>query len=597
MMTPIVFEGRFGWLHDAAPIDPSGAAGRLGVVLCAAFAQEEICTHHGLMLLADRLAAAGMPTIRFDYRGTGDSADGETTLETLAEDVARAADCLRQQCTVGAVALCGIRLGAAVAARAAATIDGLVGVAMLAPVIAGQAFLRETRAAASVNPLAQLDPVPKIDAGLALNTNGFLWSGALQQQVAAIDLLNAPPPAPQVLLATIRSDRKSPAYATRLREQGTTVTERPFTDYDAYVQDPTTHVMPHATFASVTAWLRDLPRPAALGAPAAPVEVTPSLSLADCQETAVCFGADGRNVGILCRPLSHAGAPVAALLLHEGSSHHIGNGRAYVALARRLARSGIASLRMDLTGMGDSRADGPRSPYFDPERRGEAVAGIDRLVEAGYARVVTFGLCSGADIAFQAGLADDRVAGIILINLPKFVWHYGDDLRLVTRDSKRTMRSYLRSTRSLAAWRRALRGDGDLIGIARVLSQRVVKRARHALRSLQPPLPGSERALVREQMRALAARGVRTQLIFSDEDVGLAEMTMHFGRAGRGLKAYAPAEMIVMGRADHHFNGTDVRRRYLDLVETTMREIAGPPQVAVREPARQTRLREATHGA
>ena len=38
---------------------------------------------------------------------------------------------------------------------------------------------------------------------------------------------------------------------------------------------------------------------------------------------------------MLCAPSERAAAPVAALLLHEGSTHHIGNGRAYVALARQ----------------------------------------------------------------------------------------------------------------------------------------------------------------------------------------------------------------------------------------------------------------------
>lgn len=571
-VTPIFFDGRFGWLHDVAPgVAPGNPAhgARMGVILCAAFAQEEICTHYGLMLLADRLAAAGMPTLRFDYGGTGDSVDVDVALSGFEDDVARAVDVLRDRAGVGAVALCGLRLGAAVAARVAPRIERVAGVAMLAPVLTGQTFLRETRAAASVSSLAQLDPVPKADSDTPLNTNGFRWSGAFQREVAGIDLTAIAPPAPHVLLATIRSDRRAAALATALRDQGASVTERPFADYEAYVRDPTTHEMPLETFAAVEAWLGELPRGDDPVPARAPVTVCPTLVADTYEEAPMRFGPD--VFGMLCRPVGMPAAPIAALLLHEGSSHHIGNGRAYVALARQLAGAGIASLRMDLTGMGDSPAgDNTRSPYFDLERQSEIRAAIDVLEGAGYPEAFALGLCSGADAAFQIGLVDPRIVGIVMVNLQKFVWRYGDDLRIVARNSKRTLKSYARSMRNPAEWRRALSGKADLVGIARVLTKRGVARGIHAVRGLMPPSPGSETARVRDQMRTLADRGVQTLLVFSADDTGLADVTMHFGRGGRRLNTFPLTRLIVFNHADHHFNGTDVRDRFHAFVAATL---------------------------
>ena len=67
MLSSVISGGKFLWLVIFA-------------VLCAAFAQEEICTHHGLMLLADRLAFVvdDVCVLRFDNERvtTGTSAQG-----------------------------------------------------------------------------------------------------------------------------------------------------------------------------------------------------------------------------------------------------------------------------------------------------------------------------------------------------------------------------------------------------------------------------------------------------------------------------------------------------------------------------------------
>ncbi len=564
IVTPIYFEGRFGWLHS--PAGPVHAGAATGVILCSAFAQEEVCTHHGLMALASDLAAAGHPTIRFDYRGTGDSDDVDVTLDTLGDDVARAADCLRQQADVGAVVLVGVRLGAAVALRAVGGIDGVWGMALLAPMLSGQAFMRETRASASVASLSGLDPVPPIESGEPLNTNGFRWSGALQQEVAALDLTQAPAKHFPILAIPGRADRRTGKLAAAWRERGAAVTEADFPDYEGWMQDPTTNETPVATFVVVRDWIAALPPCPNATAPSRPVAVAHSVEIGACVEHPVRFGKDDALAGILCRPHGQSAAPVAALLLHEGSTHHIGNGRAYVTLARHLAEAGIASLRVDLTGMGDSPAgDNPRHPHYDPERIAEGVAGLDLLEREGFTKAMAFGLCSGAHTALQVTLADDRVVGNIVLNLQKFIWHYGDDIRIATRDNKRSFKAYVRAMRNPGEWRRAFAGEADFKGIARVLAKRSMARAGHAIRSLLPPAPDSEVAQVRALMRKLADRRVHTTLMFSDEDPGLGEMWMQFGAKARRLSQYAPAKLVMLDQADHHFNGTSARTRYFDL--------------------------------
>jgi alpha/beta superfamily hydrolase len=553
-MTPIYFQGRFGWIHPAKSPAESDAP-QVGVVLCPAFAQEEVCTHYGLMALAEQLAAAGFPTIRFDYGGTGDSYDCVLSLEAMVADAVLAAACLRQQCGVGAIVMAGVRLGAAVALRAAGSLPDVTAMLLIAPVLSGQVYMRETRAAASVNSLSSFDPVPPAGSGLPLNTNGFVWSAALQAEIATIDLTATAAPAEVALLIPARGDRKPGTLAAAWRERGVTATDIAFVDYEGWMQDPTTNITPAATFTKITEWLGTVPHTVDGVTPATEIALEPMLTLPSCIEQPVQFGAGNTLFGVLCCPAGRAAEPIAALLLHQGSSHHIGNGRSYVELARRLADAGIASLRMDLTGMGDSPAgSNTRHPHYDPERIAEGVAGLDELERAGFTKAVTFGLCSGAHTALQVTLADTRVVGNSVLNLQKFIWHYGDDIRVTMSESRRSVKGYIRAMRNPGEWRRVLAGKADMAAIATVLLKRAVMRSLHAARSLLPPAPGSEVVLVRDQLRVLAERRVHSTFLFGNEDPGLAEMSMQFGRKASKLTNFAPARMLVLPRTDHHIS-------------------------------------------
>lgn len=570
-MKPLYFQGRFGWLHT----DASVASSRIGVVICPAFAQEEICTRHGWLVLADLLAGAGHAVLRFDYLGTGHSADGELSVAGMVEDVLAASCTLADLAGVRCTVLMGVRLGAAVALMAADKVPGLVGIALLAPVLSGAAFMRETRMAAMVSGLSRLDPVPADGGNQVLNTNGFKWSAAFQGEVSAIDLRAPAALGVPALLMAARGDRLSAKVGEAWRAAGDAVVDAPFHDYANWMQDPTTHSDPIDGFARIADWLRNLPL-ADFPARTTPAhDVSYALPGEGFVEEPVCFGAKNAVFGVLCRPSGVAAQTVGALMVHEGSSHAIGDGRAYVALARELARAGYVSLRFDLTGTGDSPAYGnSRHPHYDTERIAECVAGLDVLEQAGCGRAVALGLCSGAYMAQETSLIDERIVGSVLINMQKFRWHYGDDIRLAIRDSKRSLKAYLRAMRNPGEWRRVLFGKVDFTGTLRVLGKRGLIRARHAITNLLPPAEGSERKQVRDKLRRLSQRGVLMTLVMSDEDPGLADVTMQLGRKGKLLAAYSPIRLIVLDKADHHFNGTLARQRHTAIVLDVMAQAA-----------------------
>jgi alpha-beta hydrolase superfamily lysophospholipase len=114
----------FGFYHPAAPV--TGAA----VLLCPPFGAEQIRCHRLYRQLAHGLAEAGLPVLRFDYYGTGDSAGDSRAFEwtRCLADVVMAATELRLRHGGDRVLAFGARLGAnaALAAAQAARLEGVV---------------------------------------------------------------------------------------------------------------------------------------------------------------------------------------------------------------------------------------------------------------------------------------------------------------------------------------------------------------------------------------------------------------------------------------------------------------------------------------
>ncbi len=81
----------------------------LGVVIVVGGPQYRVGSHRQFTLLARRLAAEGFATLRFDYRGMGDSSGEPRTFEDIAPDLHAAIDVLLAQCSsVQSVALWGL---------------------------------------------------------------------------------------------------------------------------------------------------------------------------------------------------------------------------------------------------------------------------------------------------------------------------------------------------------------------------------------------------------------------------------------------------------------------------------------------------------
>ena len=133
-------------------------------------------------------------------------------------------------------------------------------------------------------------------------------------------------------------------------------------------------------------------------------------------ETIARFGAGERLLGIVTLPVQrHADAP-ACLFLNAGVVHRIGPHRINVKIARALAGIGMASIRIDLSGMGDS-PPAPGAEHSGEQTVRDLQDAMTHLEQTlGVRRFIVFGLCSGAVHAYWLAQRDERVVGVTMFD-------------------------------------------------------------------------------------------------------------------------------------------------------------------------------------
>ncbi len=116
------------------------------VLLCNPFGVEAIRAFRIYRILAEKLAAAGSPVLRFDYTGTGNSADDDAVfcVARAVEDILLAHQELVDISGAARVAWLGLRFGGGLALLASQQKPrGLGGLCLWDPVTDGPAYLTE----------------------------------------------------------------------------------------------------------------------------------------------------------------------------------------------------------------------------------------------------------------------------------------------------------------------------------------------------------------------------------------------------------------------------------------------------------------------
>ena len=196
------------------------------------------------------------------------------------------------------------------------------------------------------------------------------------------------------------------------------------------------------------------------------------------EERALSFDCEGcRLYGVVSLPAqaTQAAQQVSrgVLIVVGGPQYRAGSHRQFTLLARSLAARGIAAMRFDYRGMGDS--EGEMRSFEDVGADIRAALDCFSAAVPGLRDIALWGLCDGASaIAFYAA-QDARVGGVALLN----PW-----VRTEAGAAKATIKHYYRARLfDRGLWKRILRRRFDF----RAALASALKLAASVLR----PAPGS----------------------------------------------------------------------------------------------------------
>ena len=264
-------------------------------------------------------------------------------------------------------------------------------------------------------------------------------------------------------------------------------------------------------------------------------------------------------VGIMTLPEHMAPGTPACLLLNTGVMNRIGPHRLNVKIARAIAAVGVPSLRMDLSGLGDSLAS--KAPLrADEQAVLDLQAAMDHLQQTlGIDRFVVFGLCSGAINGYRLALADPRVTGLMMFDgyvFPTF--------------KTGLLRRWIRLRRM--SWPERLRKVRDrLLFRARRPAQR--RPEGDGLPDVQFQAPS--RAQFAQSMETLIRRGAAVFLFYSGSYAGGHNYRGQLRDAFGNAMFLDHARYDFMADVDHTLTPLETQRRVIAIFRDWVQSLSG----------------------
>jgi dienelactone hydrolase len=507
---PVVFDGHMGSIHR-----PALRRGRgITVVICSPIGYEGLWTYRPLFLWAEYLASRGFQVLRYDHRGEGDSLDLDPSADQWAHwliGLKQAAEFARAQTGARDLVVAGLRIGATLACAAAQDVkpSGLI---LWDPFPTGNAWLRELRLVRSMLAAGQ-------EGDDILEVNGVRLTAATIETLGTVDLTRMGVAWPATLLASPTASKQL------LASLGPDLETVPFSGYSKLFKLAHFNEAPMQLFEATARWLDARFAAQQVAYPALTTPIA-QLTTADWQELRVDFGNGLR--GVLCLP-KRGNASLAVIVCSTAGNPRSGDASFGARTCRALACAGLAALRFDFYGVGESADPWERKIHvYETSRTDDLRHAAALLRERGFDDIVVTGVCTGGFHAVRAVIEDTSIRRALAIN-SWLSWRRGAELDSVAHATS-LRAAYLRIPAGGRKWLRTLEGD------LRLLKRRF--------------FPDAASRAVRAEIKRASKRGVRIHIVIGELDRsrdGLAD----FGQDGRWLTRQPGLSLTFLQGLDH----------------------------------------------
>jgi hypothetical protein len=229
-----------------------------GVVLCYPTSREYLLAHRAYRHLALRLAEAGIPAMRFDYFGTGDSFGNseDSTLAQMLGDATAAMREIRSGCGSRRLCLLGMRLGGSVALLTGHRSTEVGAMVLWNPVLCGKTYMEE---AVALHRRMFADTMPRLEQDQADSAGilGFPMPSVLKSELATLRLSPDRKPAERVLLVDTGARRKYDELASQLEALGTEVEYLYSNTEPVWLEAVYKSQVPTSLIGSIVSWIRE----------------------------------------------------------------------------------------------------------------------------------------------------------------------------------------------------------------------------------------------------------------------------------------------------------------------------------------------------
>lgn len=277
------------------------------------------------------------------------------------------------------------------------------------------------------------------------------------------------------------------------------------------------------------------------------------------------FGPDQCLVGAITDPKTSPSS-VGAIIWGMGAGE--------LRIARSLARLGMTAMLVQQKERAFTRLDTEGVRYCkDAIETLRARRGVDSFI--------LMGICGRASISFYTAVDDPRVVGLILAN---------PALSPVLT----VLESYKNKLLSAASWRRLVAGKIDLSHHFKSAKRIKTLLFGRLVRTDEKTLIASSKAAVNRdlmmpdnigpRLEALARRGVRILLVFSDHDPGLGYFRKRYGKSFQRLSQEPGMSVEVLSTAAHRLTlddsaskgFADTMRRWAESARFLARQTSSP---------------------